>query len=79
MKIGFTDKVAIRLSTLQTGCPYELKLIHAITTDNMEWDEERLHKHWLRYEVRGEWFRLPDGELIILSACETIDELVGGK
>ncbi len=76
IKVGFTDKVAIRLSSLQTGCPYELKLIHSIASKDMEVEESLIHKRWQCYEIRGEWFRLPESMLTVIVASETVDELL---
>jgi len=75
IKVGFTDKVSIRLSALQTGCPYELKLFKSIPTSDMERDERLIHNHWKRYEIRGEWFQVPDGQLTVILGSETIDEI----
>jgi hypothetical protein len=63
VKVGIADKVAIRLSSLQTGCPYELRLLASWRSECAERDESRLHSLWKRYEVRGEWFNVPAGEL----------------
>jgi hypothetical protein len=75
VKVGFTDKVAIRLSSLQTGCPYELKLLASFPSDCMERDERRLKGLWKRFEVRGEWFQVPTGELAFAINAKTLDEL----
>ncbi len=76
IKVGLTyGNLDQRLSALQTGCPYELKLIHSFKSNDVEDDERKLHKHWQRYEVRGEWFRLPDSEIIVISASESINDI----
>ena len=77
IKVGYAENVPVRLIALQTGCPYELKLIKSIKTDDVEGDERKVHQHWKRYEIRGEWFQVPEGELLVLAGSETIDELVG--
>ena len=63
VKVGFADKVAIRLSALQTGCPYKLRLLASWHSDSVQRDEARLHALWRKFEVRGEWFQVPAGEL----------------
>lgn len=74
VKVGFTDKISIRLSALQTGCPYELKLLKAFPSGFMERDEARLHELWKRYEIRGEWFQIPFGELVAVINSDSIEQ-----
>lgn len=58
IKIGRTDDIAVRLSQLQTGSPYRLKLIHkALYCGDYERDlHKMLQKHGLRLRLDGEWF-----------------------
>jgi hypothetical protein len=73
VKVGFADKVAIRLAALQVGCPYELRLIASWPSECVERDEARLHCLWKRYELRGEWFNVPAGELACVVNADRFD------
>jgi hypothetical protein len=77
VKVGIAKNVAVRVCGLQVGCPYELKLLLSFPTNHMERDERRIHEMWKRYEVRGEWFSIPPGELAFAMNAKTIDELLG--
>ena len=59
VKIGSAKNIEKRLSNLQVGCPFELKLINYIYGRSQE---VNLHKRFQAYHVRGEWFTL-EGEL----------------
>lgn len=55
IKIGYTDNdVQTRLNQLQTGCPYELKLLW-VYTDNF-YTESQIHEMFSHERIRGEWF-----------------------
>ncbi len=57
VKIGYTySNVFTRLASLQTGCPFELKLIKTIGGNSIH--ETSLHKKFKRFHLRGEWFHL---------------------
>lgn len=51
-----------RLSALQTGCPYELAMIHAVHCGQYGKLEKLLHQKFDDKRVRGEWFELSDSE-----------------
>lgn len=51
-----------RLSSLQTGCPYELSMIHAVHCDAYGKLERLLHHTFKDKRVRGEWFELSDSD-----------------
>lgn len=56
-KIGYTaSSPKVRMQALQTGCPYELKLVAWFAGD--ESDEAYLHRLFGDHRVRGEWFQL---------------------
>lgn len=60
VKIGFsTAHPRRRMSTLQIGCADELELIGFY--DAPQADEQKWHRRFGDYWIRGEWFRL-DGE-----------------
>lgn len=54
VKIGQANTVRTRLKELQTGNPFELKLIAAFKGHGA-WESE-LHRAFAAYHVRGEWF-----------------------
>lgn len=63
VKIGKARNPEERMATLQTGCPYELKLIGTVTCRSdmhAEAAEKRLHAHFQAERTRGEWFRYTD-------------------
>ena len=56
IKIGYTDNgVETRMAQLQTGCPYELRLLWVYTGNDLT--ESQLHKEFAHERIRGEWFR----------------------
>lgn len=57
-KIGFSEKPNSRLSEIQTGCPYRLKIHHSLT--GTQADEYNLHKRYSHLNSQGEWFRIED-------------------
>jgi hypothetical protein len=67
VKIGISKNIEKRLRTLQTGSPYELKLMGWIESDNDRAIEKRLHKKYERYRTHLEWYRL--------SVYDVLDEL----
>jgi hypothetical protein len=56
IKFGYTNNVAKRLSTMQTGCPVDLMLLASCSGDRKT--EAWLHLRLLRAKAfqRGEWF-----------------------
>ena len=58
-KIGMSKQPYKRMSSLQTGSPLEIILIHRIFTFNMVALEKSLHDYYAAYSLRGEWFDLP--------------------
>lgn len=64
-KIGYTsDCINKRLKSIQTGCPYKLKVINKIKG---KWEQERiLHTLFKEYRTQGEWFKLDKQHLNIL-------------
>ena len=57
-KVGYTkdDHPEKRVSSMQTGCPLELKIIAYYANKTVK-DERYLHGLMEIYHVRGEWFR----------------------
>jgi hypothetical protein len=63
-KIGITNDLNKRLSTLQTGCPHELRMIFYAEADmddylgkEIKYIEDFLHKNFNEQRHRGEWFK----------------------
>lgn len=54
VKFGKAENVKKRLSGLQTGCPYELKLI--AVADWPDAEEGAIHSYLNAIRCRGEWF-----------------------
>lgn len=62
VKIGMTGKADInaRLSSLQTGNPFKLKVIAAVALENAEMAsqcEKLLHSKFRSHRLNGEWFK----------------------
>lgn len=58
-KIGFTRRdIQQRISELQPGCPFKLRLVATIPDRK---HETRLHRQHSQARLNGEWFHLPDG------------------
>lgn len=56
VKIGFADDPAKRLLQLQTGCPFELRLLFSVPGDrHLEREYHRKYAH-LRVDKDSEWF-----------------------
>ena len=54
VKIGYTDRIKLRLSTLQVSCPVKLEVLGLIE-GNRE-DERNYHKMFKPASSSGEWF-----------------------
>lgn len=57
-KIGCTTNLDNRICALQTATPNKLTLIHSIAGGYKT--EKYLHKVFKQYQIRNEWFDLPD-------------------
>lgn len=55
-----------RIDSLQTGCPFELRLLHEIETDNIGLEKE-LHARFNQDHYRGEWFYLSNSILSFIN------------
>lgn len=66
-KIGYATNVSSRLSQLQTGNPFSLKLIVKIESCNAEELEKEIHSRFADYLIRGEWFSLNND--LIMDLC----------
>lgn len=58
VKIGKTTNLFSRLSTLQVGSPFTLKVLGFIGDDNHHVKEKEVHKKFAEYHIHGEWYEL---------------------
>ncbi len=65
VKVGFTYDVEVRLAELQTGCPFELKVI-GVLRDTTMIAEKWFHAAMRGARHRGEWFNLTDRVRLII-------------
>lgn len=74
VKIGKSVRPRRRLYDVEDECKRKnngrgrLKLIHKIKTNDMTWLEKKLHKRYSRKRLDGEWFKLTDKIIRILSS-----------
>lgn len=80
-KIGITNKLNRRLKELQTGCPYELKVVKIWThyqREVIEKYERVLHNYYTqcgcRIRENGEWFTLSKADINFLCKPNGIKE-----
>jgi hypothetical protein len=73
IKIGIASNMKDRLSTMQTHCPYPIKLLKLVPgAAEMEKD---LHKRFIRDRLTGEWFRSSPELLELIASMEGITSL----
>lgn len=72
-KIGITNDLNRRLREIQTGCPYELKVVKIWThtqRKTIEKYERVLHRYYekcgCRIRTNGEWFNLRPADITFL-------------
>lgn len=58
VKIGYSADVSKRMSQLQTGSGFPLRLLLMIEHDNPRELEQKLHEEFCAHRLEGEWFRL---------------------
>jgi hypothetical protein len=64
LKFGKSNSPEWRLVTMQTGCPFKLKIEWVWPEDI----ENEMHLHFAERRVDGEWFRVPLDEAIAVAA-----------
>lgn len=62
IKIGHSDVVKTRLTTLRTGSPERLRVLALM--DGTRHDEQELHRRFAAHRSHGEWFH-PRDELLL--------------
>lgn len=64
-KIGYTKgSVAKRLSTLQTGSPYQLEVVTYFESKYAKLIETVLHRRYKHCQVNREWFDLKNEDVL---------------
>ena len=63
VKIGISDNIQSRIRQLQTGSPYELKLMGWIESNNDRVLEKQLHQKYASVNTHREWFELDAGDV----------------
>lgn len=74
-KIGVTQSVRARLSSLQTGSPVALRMVRHVFVQDCVEAERLAHGLLARFRMHGEWFRCTEEKAI--AALETAAEAVG--
>jgi len=75
-KIGFTsESVYDRIRNIQTGCPYEIRLIDTYKSEYSRKIERTLHNMFSHKQTFGEWFELDCiDEFNFKELCEHCEE-----
>ncbi len=63
-KIGVATDIGNRLNTLQTANYEELKVVRSFYLENVYEIEKELHFIYREKNIRGEWFRLSDNDIL---------------
>lgn len=71
-KIGCTTNLESRLKSLRVKNPYELELIHSISSNDIEALEKSLHEQFAQYRTHSEWFEL--NEAAVMEFCSLSHE-----
>lgn len=67
VKVGITKNLRSRLATIQTSCPNDIDIVHALTVPNKAIAEEMercFHETQRDTRMRGEWFMLTPYEAL---------------
>ena len=70
-KIGCTSNLKTRLNSLRTKNPYELEVIHTISSNDIEALEKAAHDQFAQYRTHSEWFELT--ECAVMEFCSYVD------
>ena len=80
-KIGITNDLNRRLGEIQTGCPFELKVVKVWThrqREQIKKYERVLHKYYekcgCRLRTNGEWFSLHKADIAFLCKPNGVTE-----
>ena len=71
-KIGLSVDPKNRRQQIATGMPFNVELIHTISTDDMKKAEKHLHKLFAEKRVGGEWFELDEADVEQIMGIEVL-------
>ena len=76
-KIGSTrSSILNRIQSLQTGCPYEIKLVEYYESEFGQLVERSLHNRFSYQRTFGEWFELDlTDEFNFKEMCENLETI----
>jgi hypothetical protein len=81
VKVGVSSSVNGRLSSIQTGCPFQIRLIHAVKCDSRAQAfsyESAFHSALADERLSGEWFNL-DGNRAYAEMNSLVDDIEAYK
>lgn len=61
VKVGITASLGSRIGSLQTACPFPIRIYASLELENREliaWLEKTLHAKLAAHRLHGEWFNL---------------------
>lgn len=67
-KIGLSSSFDSRMKAHQCSSPFELMVACTYYVGNMANEEQYLHSLFKEKRIRGEWFRLTDGDLTVIAS-----------
>lgn len=73
IKIGIASNVASRIASMQSHCPYRLRLLKMVP--GAAHLEQELHMRFVADRLHGEWFRRSDELLDVIDSLEGITDL----
>jgi len=77
VKIGKADNYEKRINSISTACPYDIKLIGLVESEDCHSLERRFHRKYNAYRIRGEWFDIPESEKKLIAKKYNPDSLSG--
>lgn len=71
-KIGKTNKPENRINHFDTMLPFEIRVVHVISSKNCDALEAMLHHQYADKHVRGEWFSLSNEDVEWITRMEHV-------
>ncbi len=71
-KIGRAKNPDDRRRTFEVKLPFEVELIHTISSQNYSQAERSLHKRFAGKRVNGEWFALTDEDVTYIKSIQSL-------
>ena len=62
-KIGVTENLNLRISTIKSSTPHNVVIVDFFPSYLPYQDEHHLHQMWKEFRVKGEWFSIPQHEI----------------